>query len=236
MFRLVKLGVLPKKFHQLNNKAPTCVSCLFGTAHRKPWRFKKTKYGHTSTLRGDDISGPGDTVGVDQLISAQPGLVPQEKGILACARIWAATVFIDYVTGYVHVALMTDQYGEYTLQAKHDYKHLSATQNVKVKHYHADNGRFTERSFTKVRKASTKRITFCGVGAHHQNGIAENTIKQLTLISQTLLVHAQNYWPEHISTMLWPFALKAAQDRINQLNVNLNGTTLDMIFSSVAAI
>ena len=35
--------------------------------------------------------------------------------------------------------------------------------------------------------------------------------------------------------MLWPFALKAAQDRMNQLNVNLAGTTPDMRFSGVAA-
>ena len=39
MFRLVKLGFLPKKFQKINNKAP-CVSCLFGTDHRNPWRFK----------------------------------------------------------------------------------------------------------------------------------------------------------------------------------------------------
>ena len=81
MFRLVKHGFLPKKFQKLKNQAPPCVSCLFGTAHRKPWRFKKTKDGHTSSLRGDDISNPGDTIGVDQLISAQPGLVPQKKKI-----------------------------------------------------------------------------------------------------------------------------------------------------------
>ena len=115
MFSLVKLGFLSKKLQKLNNKAPPCVYCIFGKACRKPWRFKKTKDVHTSTLRGDDISGPGDTVGVDQLISAQPGLVIQEKGILTRARIWAAPVFIEYVPGYVHAALMTDQSGEYTL-------------------------------------------------------------------------------------------------------------------------
>ena len=108
---------------------------------------------------------------------------------------------------------MTDQSGESTLQAKHDYEYLAATRNVKVNDYHAANGRFAERSFTNDCKESTKRITFCGIGAHHQNGIAENTIKKLTLISWTLFVHAQNYWPEYISTMLWPFALKSAQDR-----------------------
>ena len=159
----------------------------------------------------------------------------RSRVVVTCARIWVATVFIDYVTGYVHVALMIDQSGEPILQAKHDYEHLAATRNVTVKHYRADNDRFAARSFTNDCKASTQRINFCGVGAHHQNGIADNTIKQLTLISRNLLIHAQNYWPEYISTMLWPFALKAAQDCLNQLNVNLDGTTPYVIFSGVAA-
>jgi len=87
MFRMVKLGFLPKKFKKLGNEAPPCVSCLFGQAHKKPWRFKRTKNGTTSTLRGEKISNPGDTVGIDQLISAQPGLVPQDKGIMTRACI-----------------------------------------------------------------------------------------------------------------------------------------------------
>ena len=84
-------------------------------------------------------------------------------------------------------------------------------------------------------KKSLQPITFCGVGAHHQNGITENTIKQLTLISRTLLVHAQGLWPEYITTMLWPYALKAAQDRMNQLNIDLDGRTPDMKFSGVVS-
>ena len=142
MFHLVKLVFLPNTFQKLNNKAPPGVSCLFGTAHRNPWRFKKKNDGHTYTLRVDDISGPVDTVGVDQLISAQPGLVSQDKGILTSTRIWSATVFIDYVTGYFCVALIIDQSGESTLQAKHYYNHLAATRNEKFNHYHSDNGRF----------------------------------------------------------------------------------------------
>ena len=48
-------------------------------------------------------------------------------------------------------------------------------------------------------------------------------------------MHVQNHWPEYISTILWSFTLKAEQDRLNQLNVNLQGTTLDMRYSGVAA-
>ena len=42
---------------------------------------------------------------------------------------------------------MTDQSDKATLESKHDFEHLCATRGVKVKVYHADNGRFAERSF-----------------------------------------------------------------------------------------
>ena len=127
MFRFIKSGFLPTKFRKLLNKSPPCVSCLSGQAHRKPWRFKKTKDGKKISLRGVAISKLGDTIGVDQLVLDQLGLVPQERGTMTRSRIWAATVFIDYVTGYVHVGLMQDQFGESTLQAKHNFEHISST-------------------------------------------------------------------------------------------------------------
>ena len=83
------------------------------------------------------------------------------------ARIWAATVCIYYVTGYFYIVLMQDQSGEATLQAKHDFEHLSSMRDVNIKHYHADNGRFSERLFTDDVKSISQRITFCGVRAHH---------------------------------------------------------------------
>ena len=82
---------------------------------------------------------------------------------MTCARIWAATVFIDYVTGYVHVGLIQDQSGEATLQAKHDFEHLFSTGDVTTKHYHADNGKFAEQLFTDDVKSSSQHITFCGI-------------------------------------------------------------------------
>ena len=71
---------------------------MFGQAHKKPWRFKSSSDGKVSSIRGTLLNSPGQTVGVDQLISAQPGLVPQEKGQMTRAQIWAATVFVDFYT------------------------------------------------------------------------------------------------------------------------------------------
>ena len=92
--------------------------------------------------------------------------MPQERGILTRARIWAASVYVDYVTGLIYVGLQTDQSAEATLQTKHDFEHFAATRDVKVKSYHADNGRFAEKSFVDDVKRCFQRITFCGVGAN----------------------------------------------------------------------
>ena len=178
------------------------------------------------------INKPGQTVGTDQIVSAQPGFFPQEKGQLTRARIWGATIFVDYATKWVKVVLMKQATGDETLEAKHAFEHDCATRGVNLRHYHADNGRFAEPTFVDDCKLKMQKVTFCGVGAHHQNGVSENTIKQLTLASRTMLLHAQQHWPEYISTMQWPFALLAAADRMNNLNVNLKGQTPEMNFSS----
>ena len=84
------------------------------------------------------------------MISAQPGLIPQEKGHLTQGRIWACTIFVDYFTGFVFVALMRDLTAESTLAAKKDFEDRCAVRGVKVKHYHADNGRFAEPTCSRV--------------------------------------------------------------------------------------
>ena len=100
-----------------------------------------------------------------------------------------------------------------------------------MKGYHADNRRYAEHMFKNDCHKKMQRLTFFGTDAHHQNGIAEAKRKHLTLTSRTMLLHAQRLWPEYISTMLWPFALLAAADHINNIHVDINGLTPEMKFS-----
>ena len=51
---------------------------------------------------------PGDVLYVDQIISAQPGRIPQMSGFLTSKRLWGATTFVDYVSDYVYVHFMRD--------------------------------------------------------------------------------------------------------------------------------
>eukprot|EP00957_Ditylum_brightwellii_P117781 8985478-Ditylum_brightwellii.AAC.1 len=75
---------------------------------------------------------------------------------------------------------------EETLQSKRAYERVAATHGVHVKRYHLDNWRFGEKSFRAACDEQGREITFCDVGAHHQNCIAENRIKLLTLKSRTM--------------------------------------------------
>jgi hypothetical protein len=55
-----------------------------------------------------------------------------------------------------------------------------------------------------------QEIDFSGVGAHHQNGVAERGIRTVTEWSRTMLLHAMLHWPDEVSLDLWPFALDHA--------------------------
>ena len=100
-----------------------------------------------------------------------------------------------------------------------------ATYGHNVKAYHADNGRFSEKAYVDDVKHKSQRITFCGVGSHHQNGIAERRIKTLSEDARTALTHGQHLWPEAINKSLWPFAIKAACRARNKFHLNKDGAS-----------
>ena len=220
IFQLANLGFLPKRFLECRNNPPICIACQFGQAHRRPWRSKGKKSG---SIRQPEQKEPGDGVSVDQIISAQPGLIPQMAGFLTSDRLWGCTTFVDHVSDYVYVHLMRDLTLAETLLAKAAWEKVLSQAGRQVKHYHADNGRFADNGFIDAINSKDQKITFCGVGAHHQNGIVENKNKILTQGARTLLLHGMRMWPDMIEEILWPFALKAVAERLNKLQINALG-------------
>eukprot|EP00957_Ditylum_brightwellii_P183119 13947450-Ditylum_brightwellii.AAC.1 len=61
--------------------------------------------------------------------------------------------------------------GEETLAAKYAYERIAKSHGVKIRRYHADNERYGDKAFRDACKASGQELSFCEVGAHHQNGI-----------------------------------------------------------------
>jgi hypothetical protein len=144
-------------------------------------------------------------------------------GFLTNLHIWGATIFVDHFSDYLFVALMRDLTLDKTLLAKSSFERHANNGSISIISYCADNGQFADTGFQQAIKDSNQKITYCAVGAHHQNRTVERQIKELTLISRTLLLHAKRHRPNNTSTMMWPFALKEAAYCLNWLSLCSDG-------------
>ncbi len=90
---------------------------------------------------------PGKYVSMDQIVSAQPGLIPQMAGFLTNLRIWGATIFVDHYSDYLFVALMHDLTLDETLLAKSSFERYANKGGFSIISYLADNGQFAGTGF-----------------------------------------------------------------------------------------
>ena len=66
-------------------------------------------------------------------------------------------------------------------------------------------------------------VSYCGVNAHHQNGLAERTIGILRDEARVALWHAVFRWPSMLLLNLWPYAVRNAADIRNSLPTDSSG-------------
>ena len=198
-----------------------CPSCVFGKMRRHAWRSKGQA--NLKTIRKEHENYAGARVSVDQLVVAQPGLVPRISGRHTNARICGATGFYVNTTGYSYSSLHTSLDGDQTLAAKHAFELYANTCGVLIRGYRADNGRFAEESFRDDVRYAKQDINFCAVGAHHQNGIIEQHFQRLSSQARIILLHAKRHYPVMISVVLWPFAYKYAELIYNHMYIDDKG-------------
>ena len=126
---------------------------------------------------------------------------------------------------------------EEILAGKTAFERWADTFGVKINRYHSDHGNFSEKPFRSAIEDANQTITFLGVGSHHENVIFERKNQTITLGSRRLFLHTKRYWPEAITAMLLPYALKAFSEKLNVIKVddygmatmdNFAGTTIDI--------
>ena len=71
IMKLLDKGIINKRFVKIKYRLPVCMSCIFGVSHRRPWQSKVTP----GTIRKYSETDYGGCVSIDQLFSAQPGLI-----------------------------------------------------------------------------------------------------------------------------------------------------------------
>ena len=166
-------------------------------------------------------------------MSTQVGFFAQMKGRLTSRRYTAATIFVDHFSRIRFVHLMTSLSSEETIAAKRAFERFADEHGVKIQHYHCDNGRFADNEFKNACDQANQGLTFCGVNAHFQNGIAERAIRDLQESARKQLLHAKQRWPSAVHLSLWPYALRNAAVLHNTLPTLDDGTSRLEHFSGI---
>jgi hypothetical protein len=131
---------------------------------------------------------------------------------------------------YVHLQKSTNT--DETVEAKVAFERFANANGVKILHYHADNGVFADNKLKAPVASQNQTLTFCGVNAHFQNGLAERHVQELTKHARTMIIHAQERWPSAITANLWPYELRQANDLLNGTpNLHLSGKIPNNVFA-----
>ena len=138
---------------------------------------------------------------------------------------------MDIATGKMFVKFQVSLGVQETLVGKAYFEREAALHGVKIKHYQTNNGVFTAQAFVDEIHKNEQRLTFSGVGVHHQSGLTERAIEIFVRRTGTQLLHAQLRWSEQTPTSLWPMSMLHAVFLQNVMPNMETGLSPDELFS-----
>jgi len=223
----------------LNKLRLLCGSCAFGKQRRRSKTTKSKPEGATTPLTktqmmekllSKDVLIPGQRVSMDHFIVSTPGRLFSSRGRESEDRMYkGGVIFVDHASGYVHCEPVVNFTAGEALRAKRAFEKEMLSMGVVVLNYHADNGVFTAQEFQDELTTLNQNLTLSGVGAHHQNAMAERMIGVTVSMARTMMLHAKMRWPKSVGTKLWPMALKHAQYLHNHLPNYNNICPMDLV-------
>eukprot|EP00804_Cyclotella_cryptica_P015074 CCRYP_000647-RA/>CCRYP_000647-RA protein AED:0.72 eAED:0.72 QI:0/0/0/0.5/1/0.5/2/0/813 len=226
--------LLPCKFPPPSSVAQCllCAACEISKATRRrpdtgsrlPSDYSSLKAGHVS---------PGDCVSCDHYISPSPGRVVSHSGHSTTRNGYVGgTIWVDHASKWIFDYPQHSLNSSDTVRGKLLLERKAADVNVRIKSIHTDNGVFNSKEFREHCSSLHQKLSFSGVGAHHQNGVAENAIHTTSNMARANMIHASLRWPERSLLDLWPFAMSYAIWVHNRLPPHGHGLSPDELWSS----
>ena len=214
-----------------------CASCAFAKAKRKSHRPKTDKTGTVpkpkEKILSKEVLIPGQKVSMDHFIVSTPGRLFSSRGSEPADKLYkGGVIFKDHATGHVFVEPVVNFTAGEAIRAKRSYEREMSSMGVTVLHYHTDNGVFTAAEFQDELANKEQGLSLSGVGAHHQNAVAERSIGILFSLSRTMMLHAKLRWPKAVEPKLWPMVLKHAEYLVNHIPSNNNVCPMDLVLGS----
>jgi hypothetical protein len=190
---------------------PRCEVCQFAKGHRSPTHGKSQSTNPTTdgALKVNDIR-PGSKVSVDHFESRLKGRTYTSFGKTTSDQYVGGCVFVDHMSGYLHVEHQLGFSSSETIRAKQNYEQLALNHGVLVQDYMADNGVFKAKAFVQHIREQNQQVRYCGVNAHHKNSVAERSIRTVSEMARAMVLHSSVRWKGGISKNIWPMAVDYA--------------------------
>jgi hypothetical protein len=185
------LGAAGMKMGSTTVDPPKCASCQLGKQERTPKAGTKSVTKQDGFLKMDKLE-PGDLVFSDQYESRLEGRQFTSRGhSLSSQKFRGGTLFCDAASGKISVIHQVGLTGTETVQAKLQFEKEAASVGVGVRDYCTDNGVYTSKEFNAAElSAKGQGIKHSGVGGHHHNAVAENSIKTTVRTARTMMIHS----------------------------------------------
>jgi len=214
----LKPVLLTKNNYVSTVSTPICAACQMGKQSKKKPATDRVGKSKPMILKRSDLQ-PGDTVSMDQYVAGKTlGRLPHTKGKESRNQKYVGgTIFTDHSSQFVFIRHQASLNSGETIRAKHAFEQEVQSFGVKIKQYLTDNTPFSSEEFMKDIQVQKQNIKFSGVGAHHQNGVAERTIQIITQLARAMMCHATIMWPDQANLELWPFAMDHAVYVYNNL-------------------
>jgi hypothetical protein len=191
---------------------PKCASCQFGKARRRPTdsAVRTVNPERDGALKQGDLQ-PGQRVSVDHFICSSKGRLHSSRGKTSSDQMYkGGCIFVDHCSSFIHVEHQVTLTSHETLAAKHTYERILSDMGVIAQSYQSDNGVFSSKDYLAELTTFKQTSRFAGVGAHHQNGVAERAIQTIMSMARTMMLHAAIRWPNTADAQLWPMAVDYA--------------------------
>ena len=216
---------------------PLCGSCQYGKAKRRRSKVDRTPNAQGGAppqpkekLLSKDNTIPGEKISMDHFIVSTPGRLFSSRGRESADRAYkGGVIFVDHATGFVFVVPVVNFTAGEAIRAKREFEAELDSMGVTVVNYHTDNGVFKAAEFQDELAKLDQNMTFSGVGAHHQNAVAERAIGTVVSMARTMMLHAKMRWPKAVNAKLWPMAMKHAQHLLNHIPKDNNVCPMDLM-------
>ena len=100
------------------------------------------------------------------------------------------TIFADASSSYISIYHQIGFTAVETICSKLIFEREAASVGNEIQSYNTDNGVYTAKDFTLELEKNQQLICFSGVDVCHQNGPAENSIKNISHKARIFMFHA----------------------------------------------